>query len=640
MGSLRCARHFAQALLVLLAACSNGRGSLDGPGSPSTPPTQGAQDGYSVGGTVSGLAGSGLILQNNGGGDLTIAADGAFTFTGRSAAGAAYSVTVLSQPTGPSQTCAVSNGSGSIASANVTNIAVTCATGQFSVGGNVSGLTGTGLVLQNNGGDDVAVTANGGFAFANRLVNGATYNVTVKSQSSGQSCVVRNASGTIAGANISNVEVSCASDQFTVGGTVTGLAGSGLILQLNGGNDLAIVSNGGFAFEVGVPNNTAYQVRVRTLPSNPAQSCTVTNGSGSVTGSNVTNVAVTCTSSSFSVGGSVSGLAGSGLALQLNDGPALEVASNGNFTFDERLVSGTSYRVTVSTHPSNPTQVCTVAAGSGTIGNGNVTSVRVTCASNTYSIGGTVNGLMGSGLVLQNNRGDDLAVNSNGAFSFRTALASGARYDVRVRTQPSNPAQSCSVTNGQGTVDTTEVSNVVVSCSTSDFTIGGTVSGLSGSGLILRNNGGDELTIDDNGSYTFNTGLPIGARYNVTIAQQPTNPGQSCTVSNGTGLVLLGNVTNVTVRCATEGFLIGVRVRSLRGSGLVLQNNGGDDLAIASSGRYEFSTPLPSGAFYNVTVARQPSSPQQTCSVRDGSGAVGDSDVRNVEVRCQDGNGD
>lgn len=270
-------------------------------------------------------------------------------------------------------------------------------------------------------------------------MNDATYNVTVGSQPSGQNCFLRNASGRIAGASVTNIAVACAEDQFVIGGTVVGLAGSGLVLQLNRSNDLPIVSSGGFAFEMAVPNGTAYEVTVRAQPTNPTQVCAVTNGIGNVSGRNVTNIAVSCASSSFSVGGTVSGLSGSGLVLQLNDGSDLGIASSGSFTFGTRVTSGAQYRVTVRTQPSNPAQVCTVGSGSGTIGNTNVTSVRVVCASNRFSVGGTLNGLLGTSLVLQNNGGDNITLNSDGPFTFPTELASGAAYNVTVRTQPSIP---------------------------------------------------------------------------------------------------------------------------------------------------------------------------------------------------------
>src|SRR5215470_2248477 len=70
----------------------------------------------------------------------------------------------------------------------------------------------------------------------------------------------------------------------------------------------------------------------------------------------------------------------------------------------------------------------------------------------SYSIGGSVTGLTGSGLVLQTNASDLIAVSAAGAFTFPNKLASGAAYAVSVKTQPSSPTQSCAVTNGFGTV--------------------------------------------------------------------------------------------------------------------------------------------------------------------------------------------
>ncbi len=78
---------------------------------------------YTVGGTVSGLAGS-LILQNNGLDNLLRSSDGSFTFANALADGAPYSVAVSSQPSG--QTCTVSNASGVIATVDVSNVMVTC----------------------------------------------------------------------------------------------------------------------------------------------------------------------------------------------------------------------------------------------------------------------------------------------------------------------------------------------------------------------------------------------------------------------------------------------------------------------------------------------------------------------------------
>ncbi len=77
-----------------------------------------------IGGTVSGLLGT-LVLRDNGADDLTVNANGPFTFATPVASGGAYAVTVFTQPAG--QTCTVSNGSGT-ATAAVTTVVVACQT--------------------------------------------------------------------------------------------------------------------------------------------------------------------------------------------------------------------------------------------------------------------------------------------------------------------------------------------------------------------------------------------------------------------------------------------------------------------------------------------------------------------------------
>jgi hypothetical protein len=171
---------------------------------------------FSVGGSVSGLAGA-VVLQDNGADNLTLTTSGPFTFATSLAGGAAYSVTVKTQPSG--QTCTVASGTGTIGSANVTNVAVTCVNSTtYSVGGIVSGLSGT-VVLQDNGADNLSLTANGPFSFATTLAGGSAYSVTVQTQPSGQTCTVASGSGIIGSANVTNVAVTCVNTTTTAGTT-------------------------------------------------------------------------------------------------------------------------------------------------------------------------------------------------------------------------------------------------------------------------------------------------------------------------------------------------------------------------------------------------------------------------------------
>lgn len=101
------------ALLALLCACGGGGGS----GMPAS---------FTVGGATTGLgSGDSVVLADNGADPLTISANGSFTFNTPLPQNGAYKVTITTQPTG--QACAISMGTGSGVTANVTNVSVACA---------------------------------------------------------------------------------------------------------------------------------------------------------------------------------------------------------------------------------------------------------------------------------------------------------------------------------------------------------------------------------------------------------------------------------------------------------------------------------------------------------------------------------
>ena len=80
---------------------------------------------------------------------------------------------------------------------------------QFTVGGAVSGLglTST-VILQNNGADDLSITADGTFVFSTSITPGLSYNVTVKTQPAALTCSVTDGTGTVNG-DVTNVSVDC-----------------------------------------------------------------------------------------------------------------------------------------------------------------------------------------------------------------------------------------------------------------------------------------------------------------------------------------------------------------------------------------------------------------------------------------------
>ncbi|MBK9758111.1 MAG: hypothetical protein IPO88_32270 [Nannocystis sp.] len=91
------------------------------------------------------------------------------------------------------------------------------------------------------------------------------------------------------------------------------------------------------------------------------------------------------------------------------------------------------------------------------------TTTTTTAQAQTYSVGGTVTGLIGTGLVLSLN-GEQLIVSGDGEFTFTTMLEAGLSYTVTVKTQPSDPSQTCTVTNGSGTIEGVDVDSVAIAC--------------------------------------------------------------------------------------------------------------------------------------------------------------------------------
>ena len=501
----------------------------------------------------------------------------------------------------------------------------------YTVGGTISGLTASGLQLQNNGGNTQSI-ASGATSFSfTGIASGSSYSIAVSANPTGQTCTVTSGGSGTATGNVSNVVVTCTNTttNYIISAAVTGLSGTLVLQDVVAGttdDDLTITSNGTFPFAIQVPSGDSYAVSVLTQPS--GQTCTLgTNASGTAT-TNVT-VAVTCTTgiaTNYTISAAVSGLTGTGLMLQDNGGDNLSVTTNGTFPFATQIASGGPYAVTVLTQPSG--QTCTLGTNASGTATADVT-VAVTCTTvvvTSYTISAAVSGLTGTGLVLQDNGGDNLSITTNGTFPFATQVPSGGSYAVTVLTQPSG--QTCSLgSNASGTA--TANVTVAVTCSSTLYTISVDVSGLTGTGLVFQDNGGDNLSVTANGTFPFATQIASGGAYAVTVFTQPS--GQSCSLgSNATGTAT-ANVT-VAVTC-TALYTISAAVSGLSGT-LVLQDlvaGVENSLTVTTNGTFPFTTQVPSGGTYAVTVLTQPSG--QTCTLGSNASGTATSNVT-VAVTC------
>jgi hypothetical protein len=173
---------------------------------------------------------------------------------------------------------------------------------------------------------------------------------------------------------------------------------------------------------------------------------------------------------------------------------------------------------------------------------GNKVTLNVDAGSTSVYVGGVIANLAaGESVTLQNN-GDMVTVAGVGSgltsvpFVFAIKVKTGTNYNVTVSSQP--VAKTCVVGGNSGTAATTDIMSIYVTCTGGGvvtYTVGGTITGLTGTGLVLKNlvnaitgdfSNPNPLAI----SYSFPTTLPTGATYSVSVFSQPTNPSQNCTV--------------------------------------------------------------------------------------------------------------
>jgi hypothetical protein len=161
----------------------------------------------------------------------------------------------------------------------------------------------------------------------------------------------------------------------SVSGMVTGVPAQGLLVSDIGGSAVFVSSDGRFVLESAFMEGDAYDIQAQPTPTS-ALRCQVERGAGSITAADITDVAVTCRPTTFTVGGSAIGVGGVGLVLE-SRGERIALAKDGSFMFFAPLTVGSTYAVTIVQAPEG--QTCTVENASGT-GAGAVRDVIVRCA--------------------------------------------------------------------------------------------------------------------------------------------------------------------------------------------------------------------------------------------------------------------
>jgi len=185
-------------------------------------------------------------------------------------------------------------------------------------------------------------------------------------------------------------------------------------------------------------------------------------------------------------------------------------------------------------------------------------TINVICTTMQYDLSVRVFGLAaGNSIEVTNNLGDNLVLDTNAEIkSFPTQVDDRATYSIDlISPQPTTPNQTCT-TNSSGTIFSRDTLRSF-QCTTNQYSIGGTVSGLvTANELILENSIGPALTITADGAFTFPTKLDDESTYTVSIIGQPKIPHQTCEITNANGQLAGNDVTNVLISCIVSPDLI------------------------------------------------------------------------------------
>ena len=247
-------------------------------------------------------------------------------------------------------------------------------------------------------------------------------------------------------------------------------------------------------------------------------------------------------------------------------------------------------------------------------------------SSTTYSIGGTVTGLSGV-LVIQNNSADYTVIEQTGAddisFTFQDRVSSGSAYSVSVKLQPNT--QTCTVSDASGTTSQ-NMSNIIIACTSSSYSVSGTVSGLTGS-VVLQNNGADDLTVS-NGSFSFTSKVSKGSAYNVTVKTQPSP--FTCSAASNRGLAS-DNMSSVSIVCAVRAYFLSGTTSGLGSTTIGLQFDN-ETKSLSDNGSFSYSTPVAEGGGYSIYIPSQPDN--RTCSVINGTRSNVSQDYTDLKAVC------
>ena len=459
---------------------------------------------YTVGGTVAGHNDEVSLNLTYGNETETLKIEAGtekFTFDAKLLANQSFTIAVTA-PDG--QTCSSSQTQGTIVDANVTNISVTCSiAGTYSVSGSVTGAGDNSQITITLSHADagppqaniatIEKTPNADGTFTFDIPENKIYLLSVASATADEVCTpdATTYSAPIT-ADVTDADITCSiADTYTVSGKVSGLMnGETITLTLSHTGSTAETkdvtgdadetTDDTFTFDTRLVNGATYAI---TTSQPTGKTCTVAPaGQRTMGDADVTDIAVTCVATTYSVGGRVSGLAnGENITLTLSPtgGTAenkditadADGTSDDTFVFDTELKKDVAYEVTVTSQPTR--KFCTIfPEGTQNMGEADVDNITVTCVL-AYAISGTVTGAANNATVfvyftLYNDNSETegnrqpVRVNDDGTFTI-TGIPENKFYTLDAVS--TTTGETCSSSSTTPTQITTDITGAQITCS-------------------------------------------------------------------------------------------------------------------------------------------------------------------------------
>lgn len=172
--------------------------------------------------------------------------------------------------------------------------------GNMVLGGTIKGLTQPGMILKNGSWEAKPAAFAPTFQFAELIADDKDFFIDIAKQPDNSHCEIANNKNKANTYTVVQTVVTCVTDSYPLGGTVTGLdAGDGALVLANGKETAAVPApaTAGAPVKFSLPKvmvGAAYGVTVLTSPGGSAKNCVVSNSNGTMATSAIDNVTVVC----------------------------------------------------------------------------------------------------------------------------------------------------------------------------------------------------------------------------------------------------------------------------------------------------------------------------------------------------------